>query len=257
MRDRLGVQHTAQGAGGQHIHVGKENILARRRLDAQLGHGALQRVGVEVRRQDLRSLRAQQAREVIAHVAQALHRHPQAGEIAPARTVLKRGPDRHENPLSRIRRRIPAVFRSADAGNVRRYRPHAAQILHRGPRVLSGDIAPAERIDKAPHRAQQGGRFGRARIADDHRFATALGQTGQSRFVRHHARQAQHVIQRRVVAGIGVHATASDAGSERRIVHGDNRAQTAGAVRAENELLVIVEGDGVKHTHGTVLLLAC
>ena len=257
MRDRLGVQHAAQGAGGQHIHVGKENILARRRLDAQLGHGALQRVGVEVRRQHLRSLRAQQARQVIAHVAQALHRHPQAGEIAPARTVLKRGPDRHENPLSRIRRRIPAVFRSADAGNVRRHRPHTAQILYRGPRVLSGDIAPAERIDKAPHRAQQGGRFGRAGIADDHRFATALGQAGQSRFVRHHARQAQHVIQRRVLAGIGVHATAADAGSERRVVHGDNRAQTAGAVRAENELLVIVEGDGVKHTHGTVLLLAC
>ena len=257
MRDRLDVQHAAQGAGGQHIHVGKENILARRRLDAQFGHGALQRVGVEVRRQHLRPLRAQQARQAIAHVAQALHRHPQAGEIAPARTMLERGPDRHENPLSRIRRRIPAVFRSADAGNVRRHRPHTAQILYRGSRILSGDIAPAERIDKTPHRAQQGGRFGRAGIADDHRFATALGQAGQSRFVGHHARQAQHVVERGVIAGIGVHATAADAGSERRIVHGDNRAQTAGAVRAENELLVIVEGDGVKHTHEKVLLLAC
>src|SRR5690606_7845971 len=100
----------------------------------------------------------------------------------------------------------------AGAGHVAGALGHDAHLRHPGAGVCGGDVAPAETVDEVAHGLEQRLALVAARIADDHRLATAQRQARQRRLVGHAAGQAQHVAQGLLVGGVAPHAEPPRAG---------------------------------------------
>jgi hypothetical protein len=136
-----------------------------------------------------------------------------------------------------------------DAGDVLRELRHVLHVGDAGAGVLGGDVAAVQLLERACERGEQLGRLVRARVADDHRLATAQLEVGHRRLVGHAARQAQHVAHRLLLAGIRPHAAAAERGAELGIVDGDDRLQSALVVADEDHLLVVGKVAQGKYGH--------
>jgi hypothetical protein len=126
----------------------------------------------------------------------------------------------------------------------------AAHVGLAAARVLGGDVGAAQAVDQPAHGAQQLGGLVAARVGDDHRLAAAERQVGQRRLVGHAAGEAQHVGECLGVAVIGEDAQAAQGRAASGIVDGDDGAQAARLVAAEDDLLVVVELGVVEDRHG-------
>ena len=88
--DRFASEHRAQGAGREHIGLDGENLVGGHHVDAVNIHRAPQVVLIDIGAVDDGAVCYQQARQVEAHVAETLYRHPQVFHAVGAETVLHR-----------------------------------------------------------------------------------------------------------------------------------------------------------------------
>ena len=114
-----------------------------------------------------------------------------------------------------------------------------------GAHVAGRDVTPTQGLDEPAVGPQQLGCLVGGGVADDHRLAAAVVQTGERVLARHGAREPQHVGQGEVHAGVGVEAGAPEARAQGRVVQGDDRAQPGVGIGAEHDLLVSAEVDEV------------
>ncbi|MNE03299.1 hypothetical protein D3C80_957950 [compost metagenome] len=219
-------------------------------MGAQLADRALY-VGIDdVGDEQLGAGRVQVAGEAEADLADALDRYLQTPEVVAAEAVAHRGLQADEHPVGGGRRRIAVeAFARLGAGHVAGAPGHQLHLGHPGAGVGGADVAPAEAVDQRAHRLEQRRALAAVRVADDHRLAAAQWQVGQRRLVGHAARQAQHVAQRFLVAGVGPHAAAAEGRTQGGVVDGDDGLEAAGLVVAEDDLLVLVELAVGKHGH--------
>ena len=194
-------------------------------------------------------------------LADALDGHAQALEVVAAEAVTHRRADADEHPVGGGWRGIAVAAAAVEglaltgAGHVAGALGHDLHLGHAGAGVGRGDVAPAELVDEVAHGLEQRLALAAARVADDHRLAAAQRQARQRGLVGHAARQAQHVAQGLLVAGVVPHAAAAEGRAEGGVVHGDDGLEAAGRVVAEDHLLVVVEVDMGEDGHGDSLFL--
>src|ERR1700694_3853499 len=92
-RDRLRIEHRAQRARGQHVDVLGEHVLDRHRCGPKLLAHPLHDGRTHVGDAQLRALGGQQAAQVVAHTARALHGDGEILQILPAEPESGRGLD--------------------------------------------------------------------------------------------------------------------------------------------------------------------
>ncbi len=115
--------------------------------------------------------------------------------------------------------------------------------------ILGDDVATAEALDGAAHRAHHRGRL-LGPVGQDHRLAAAQRQSGQRRLVGHAARQPQHVGQRLGLGGIVPDPAAAKRGTEPRGMDRDDRLQPVTLVLGKHHLFVAVEIRMGEEFHG-------
>ena len=91
--------------------------------------------------------------DVVADVAETLHRHPDAGQVGASEPVPDRGPNPEPDPTRRDRRRIAAAARAPE--HARRLGTRAVHVGRAGTDVLAGVVAAAEAVDRPPERPEQ------------------------------------------------------------------------------------------------------
>jgi hypothetical protein len=140
-----------------------------------------------------------------------------------------------------------------DAGDVLGDGADELHVLEPGARVLGGDVVPAEVVDEARERQEDGGAIEvRVRRPDEDRLPAAVRQVGERGLVGHAARQAQGVDQRVLVLGVWQEAAAAERRPQAGVVDGDDRAQPAGRVARQVDLAVVVTGHVPEHVHRSI-----
>ena len=207
------------------------------------GRGGLRRAcRVDITDQKLRACRANNLRQVPAHMAETLYGHGAPGQITAAEAPLGRDAHGVEDPARRAGRRIAG--RVGPVGKARdeaRFPPHDLHVGGRHAHVLGGPVAPAQRLDRAAHRAELGLRL-LGRASEDHRLAAAKRQIGRRGLQRHAPRQRQHIGQRGVLAVVGAHPQATGRGSARRGMDRDETGEARRGVRDAQD--GVMGGDG-------------
>jgi hypothetical protein len=127
------------------------------------------------------------------------------------------------------------------------HRAHDPQILEGGADVVGDDVAAPEPVDDPAHGQQQRPCLRPLRIAQDYRFAAAIGQIADRRLVGHAARQAKDIGQGLVAVSVWPHPAAAERRPERGRVQRDDRPQPGRGVADERHLLVIVEVRMIEH----------
>jgi hypothetical protein len=180
----------------------------------------------------------QHAGEREADVAEPLHRHVHALEVAPE-PVPHRRLKAEEDAARGEGRGVAAVARPA--GDVRGRLRHHVHVGDRRADVLGGDVAPAEPLDRRPHRPHHRRRLAPAGRGHDDRLAAAERQAGERRLVAHAAAEPQHVGDCLGLGGVAPDPAAAERRAERGVVDRDDRMQPRGRVVREDDLLVGVE----------------
>jgi hypothetical protein len=121
---------------------------------------------------------------------------------------------------------------------VRAFPGDDVHVLAVGAHVAGGDVAAAEGGDEPAVGAQQRLGLDLGGVADDDGLAAAVVQPGQCVLVGHGDRQAQHVGQCLVLAGVRVETGAAEGGAQCGGVDADDRLEAAVAVLAEGDLFV-------------------
>src|SRR5690606_19944695 len=179
--------------------------------------------------------------QVFAHVAGALHGHLSATERIGAVGFFRGGLHAHIHTIGGNRAGIAAAAHfDRQAGHVLRF---LADVHHLGgahAHILGGDVPAIETVHELPEAAEHRLGLLRARIADDHGLSPAQIEPGERALVRHAAAEAQHILQRFGLAGVGPHARAAERGPEGGIVYGDDGPEAGGPIETEEHFLVIV-----------------
>jgi hypothetical protein len=93
-------------------------------------------------------------------------------------------------------------------------------------------------------------------VADDHRLAPTEVEPGGRRLVRHAPGEAEDVLQRVLLGGVGVEAGAAEGRAQPGGVDGDDRPEPARPVVAEHDLLVAVRFEALEDLHSRPRLQA-
>ena len=205
----------------------------------ELGGGAPDGAFIDVGDEEAGAGLGQVAAQGVTDAAQALHGDADAAQLGASQAVLDGRPNGHVDAERRHRRRVAAAARGA--AHEPRLRGDDVHVGGRGADVLGGDVAPAERIDKAPEGAHEVGALVAPGVAEDDRLAAADGQAGDGRLVGHAARQAQGVGQRLVVRCIVPHAAPAKGRAEARVVDGDDAFEAGRGVGTEGDQFVVLE----------------
>src|SRR5206468_2593354 len=96
-----------------------------------------------------------------------------------------------------------------------------------------------EAVDETAQRAEEGLALVRGGATDDDTLAAAQVDPGRGVLVGHAAGQAQRILDRVHLRGIGPHAAATGRGPQRGVVEGDDRPQARLLLLAEVQVLVI------------------
>ena len=207
------------------------------------GRRALQRrdrAGVDVGHDHRGAVLDQQARQVLADLADAGDADPAAVERGAAPQVGGRRAHALEHP---VRGEHGGVARTAvDLGAPGRevgLARHDVHVRDVGADVARGDVPPAERLHEPPVGPQQRLRLVRPGVADDDGLAAAVVQPGERVLVRHAPGQGQDVAQGVVQGGVREEPGTAEGRSERGAVDRDDRPEPGGAVVAHHHLLVL------------------
>ncbi len=182
-----------------------------------------------------------------AHVAGPLHRDapPLQRVVAPA---LERA--RLHAAVRTVRRHRRRVARTLAASrHVLRLHLYVVHVRHARAHVLRRDVAPLQRVDEAPVRAEDQLAHPRLRVPDDHRLPATQVQTRDRRLVRHPARQPQHVDERVLLGRVVPEPGAAQRRPERRVVDRDDAAVLRARIVPEDHLLVAVFRHQLEYPH--------
>jgi hypothetical protein len=138
----------------------------------------------------------------------------------------------------------------ADARDVPGLHPHPLHALDVGADVFGGDVAAGQTFHEAPEGPEQGLAAVFFGITDDHRFAASQVETRGGALEGHAPGEAQDVLQGVFGALVRPHSGPAQAGSQGRVVKGDDRLQARHFVVAEGDLLVVLGGDLLEDVHG-------
>jgi hypothetical protein len=203
------------------------------------GPEPLDGAGADVADDDRGAVLEQVPDQVRADLADALDADAPAVQRRAAPGVLRRGPHRL---VDAERGQHGAVAGAAVLGGAPGDEPRLAgddvHVLHVGADVAGGVVAARERLDEAAVGAQQRLGLVGGRVAEDDRLAAAEVDAGAGRLVGHRAAELQDVLEGLGLGRVRVEARAAERRTERGAVHGDDRLQAAGAVLAEDDLLV-------------------
>ena len=129
---------------------------------------------------------------------------------------------------------------------------HHLEVGHAGARVFRCNVLPTETFQMPPHGFQKGFGFVFARVANDHRFATAQVQVGQGGFVGHAAGKPQHIAQGFFVRGIGKHPAAAQGRAAGGVMNGNNGFQAGFRITEKRQMFVVVELGMTEYVRGSV-----
>ena len=168
---RVVVEHAAQRAGRDDVHVGAQRLGGLGPGGAQL-LGQRAPAGRDVGQDEPGAGGGEAAGERAAHVAQADHRDAAAGQVRRAPDALGRDADRgldaERGPRAGIARAAALV---REPGDVRGPLGDDGHVLVGRAHVLGGDVAPGELLDAVAEVEQRVAAAGRARAAGRRRAA--------------------------------------------------------------------------------------
>src|SRR5574337_1107949 len=206
-RQRFFVHRAAKRARGINVGVDVVDFVQANRGAAEFVDRALDQFRVDVGDEDLGALFAQQLDEFHADVAGALHGEAALADVFFAVFGVQRGHQALQRAIGGEWRRIARdAVHLVHAGDEFGFAEHPFHVVDVDADVLGGDVAAVERIDETTERTEQSLGLVLGRIADDHRLAAADVQAGYRVLVSHSARQAQHVVQRFLLALVRPHA---------------------------------------------------
>ena len=248
LRDRLLVEHAAEGVRGEHVArlgVGGGRV---EHVGADLGGEPLRALAPHVGHADARARGRAGARDTAADLADAHDHHPATLERLVTERHLQRGAHAEHDRLGGERRGVPApTALRRGAHDVARELGERVQVCRRRADVGRRDVAAREVVDRACVRGELLRRaVGGA--ADDRRLAAAEVEAGHRRLRGHRQREAEHVAQGRLGVLVRVPARAAQRRAEGGRVDRDDRAQPGRGIVVVQHLFVVERvvglGDG-------------
>ena len=189
----------------------------------------------------------EKSNDLPAHLSRAEHQHRpslEAGSPAAGRRRLHRNDHAESGGGTGI----------AGSAAGRRRAPHERcrllnqiHVVLRRPDILCGDVAPLQAVDGGGKVAQEGRRLHEARVPDDDRLPTPMGQSGQSCLCRHGSREAEDVVERQRLVPVRVEPRTAERRAEESGVDGDDGAQTARRPARDDDVLVLGPGEPFQH----------
>src|SRR5690606_3456555 len=238
---RLVVEGPTERAGGVHVEIGADHLVAvRDDLDLRVqGPDPVYGRLVDVADDDVRAVLAQVLHQAVADLADAFY----ADSFAPQRGRTPHGLGRGAHALVHAERGqyrgvSGAAVLDGPAGDEAALAGDDVHVLAVRADVAGRVVAAVERLDEPPVRPQFGLGLLGGGVSDDDGFASTEVQPRQGGLVRHAAGQVQHVGESLLLRRVGVEAGASQGRAERGGVDGDDGSQAACLVLAEDDLLV-------------------
>ncbi len=181
----------------------------------------------------------EKSNDVPAHLARAEHEHRPSLE-AGSPSAGRRRLHRHHHA-----QRSGGAGIAGSAAGRRRARHEWCRLLNqvhvilRRPDILGGDVAPVQAVDGGRKVTNEGRRLHDARVPDDDRLPTPVGQSGESRLCRHRSREAEDVVERECLVSVRIEPRTAERGAEESGMDGDDGAQTARRPAGEHDVLVL------------------
>ena len=116
--------------------------------------------------------------------------------------------------------------------------------------VFGRDVSPVQGVDESAEGAEQGFGLVAGRVADDDCLAAAEIESRHRILVGHATRQAQHIVDRLLLALVRPHAQATKGRSEHGVVDGDDGLKAGILVVAENHFFMAGGREGFKNHDG-------
>ena len=185
-RDRLLVQHAAQRARREDVAVLLECPLDREPRGSDLPHQHVDAFAVHVRHRNASPRFDEEAREVRADMADAVHDNPLPGERGVTVELLEHRAHGLRHAVGGHGRGVARAAGALEPGDPRRLRRDDLHVVRCGPDVLGRDVAAAEVVDRPSHRPQQRIAARRVGVVHEHdRLPSALVEPGGGRLQAH------------------------------------------------------------------------
>ncbi len=238
----LVVQRAAEGARRVHVQARRADQRpgVRRHLHLRVpAADPLDRFGAHIRDHDLRAVLEEVFDEVVAHLADARDADLAAAQRRVAPQVLRRGAHPLEDTEGGEDGGVAgaAVLGGAAGGPL----VGAGDDVHvRDVRadVARGHVAAAEGSHEPAVCEQEFFGLDQFGVTDDHGLTATVVETGEGVLVRHATGEVQGVQHRLLLGGVRVEAGTAEGRAQSGVVDGDDGPQAAGAVLAEDDLLV-------------------